>query len=113
MLKKVIFTLLAISGVALAYWAIAPRQLLTSDSAQDFDSYVRALADEEAIPGLAVAVVVDVPGTADWVKRRGSVTASETRVIRSANTDGWSHWSQNCSSRISEGNWANGLQMVH
>lgn len=57
MLKKAIFALLAISGAALAYWAIAPRQLLTSDSAQDFDSYVSALKEEEAIPGLAIAVV--------------------------------------------------------
>ena len=57
MVKKALYTLAAILGAALLYWAIAPRQPLTSNSAQDFDGFVNALLEEEAIPGLAIAVV--------------------------------------------------------
>lgn len=43
----------------LFYWLASPKQLMRSASAEDFDSFVPALMEEEAIPGLAIAVVRD------------------------------------------------------
>lgn len=41
----------------LLFWLISPKQRLISDRAGDFDSFLRAVMEEEAIPGLAIAVI--------------------------------------------------------
>jgi CubicO group peptidase (beta-lactamase class C family) len=55
--KKPLYLLLVFAIVAIGYWSIAPRQPMISDAAKSFDGFATALIDEQAIPGLAIAVV--------------------------------------------------------
>ncbi|GGI73792.1 serine hydrolase [Polymorphobacter multimanifer] len=56
-MKKTAYIILVVSLAALLFWALAPRQKLASADAKDFDAFVTALIDEQAIPGIAIAVV--------------------------------------------------------
>jgi CubicO group peptidase (beta-lactamase class C family) len=56
-MKKLRYVLLILSSVAFIYWLLAPRQERNADQAQNFDAFVSAFLDEQAIPGLAIAVV--------------------------------------------------------
>ncbi len=49
----------AVVAALLVYWLAVPKQAMRAEHAQDFDSYLSALIEEEAIPGIAVAVVRD------------------------------------------------------
>jgi CubicO group peptidase (beta-lactamase class C family) len=50
--------LLAISILGiLLFWLISPKQEFTSEQAADFDGFIDAVMEEEAIPGLAIAVI--------------------------------------------------------
>jgi CubicO group peptidase (beta-lactamase class C family) len=57
--KKTLIVLGSIAAALLFYWLASPKQMMRSEGAQDFDSFVPALMEEEAIPGLAIAVVRD------------------------------------------------------
>jgi CubicO group peptidase (beta-lactamase class C family) len=56
-MKKLGYLILVLSSAVFIYWLVAPRQRLNSDQAQNFDAFVSASLDEQAIPGLAIAVV--------------------------------------------------------
>ncbi len=56
-MKKTLIVLGAVVAALLFYWLASPKQVMRSESAQDFASFVPALMEEEAIPGLAIAVV--------------------------------------------------------
>lgn len=58
-MKKALSFLLVLAVGAAVYWVTAPRQSVASDDAKSFDGFAEALIDEQAIPGLAVAVVKD------------------------------------------------------
>ncbi|TPE62970.1 beta-lactamase family protein [Sandaracinobacter neustonicus] len=58
-MKRALYVLLAMSLAVVVYWLVAPRQTTVSDQAPDFDSFVAALMEEGAIPGMAIAVVKD------------------------------------------------------
>lgn len=59
MIKKLLTSLLVLVLVAIGYWCFAPRQPIVSDEANSFDGFAAALIEEQAIPGLAIAVVKD------------------------------------------------------
>ncbi len=56
-MKKTLIGLGAVLAALLFYWLASPKQAMRSESAEDFASFVPALMEEEAIPGLAIAVV--------------------------------------------------------
>lgn len=58
-MKKTLYLLLVFAVAAAGYWFVAPRQLVVSDAAKGLDGFAAALIDEQAIPGLAIAVVKD------------------------------------------------------
>lgn len=58
-MRKSLIALGVILAALLVYWLASPKQLLRSESTQDFADFVPALMEEEAIPGLAIAVVRD------------------------------------------------------
>ncbi|MCY1646644.1 serine hydrolase [Caulobacter sp. SL161] len=58
-MKRFLIALVAVSAALLIYWLASPKQLMASASAESFDAFVPALMEEEAIPGLAIAVVRD------------------------------------------------------
>lgn len=59
MMKKLLSVLLVLVVALLGYWLVAPQQPIVSDAAKSFDGFATALIDEQAIPGLAIAVVKD------------------------------------------------------
>jgi len=58
-MKKLLIALVTVSAALLIYWLASPKQLMASASAESFDAFVPAFMEEEAIPGLAIAVVRD------------------------------------------------------
>lgn len=56
-MRKALVALGAVLAALLCYWLAAPKQSIRAESAQDFAAFVPALMEEEAIPGLAIAVV--------------------------------------------------------
>ncbi|HET6525109.1 serine hydrolase domain-containing protein [Sphingopyxis sp.] len=58
-MKKTLYLLLVLAVIAIGYWFLAPRQSVVSDAAKNFDGFATALIEEQAIPGLAIAVVKD------------------------------------------------------
>lgn len=58
-MRKALIILAAVLAALTFYWLASPKQSMRSYDAQDFDSFIPALMEEEAIPGLAIAVVRD------------------------------------------------------
>lgn len=58
-MKKTLYLLLVLAVAAAGYWFLAPRQSVISDGTKGLDGFATALIDEQAIPGLAIAVVKD------------------------------------------------------
>lgn len=58
-MKKTLYLLFGLAIIAAGYWLLAPRQPVISDAAASFEGFATALIDEQAIPGLAIAVVKD------------------------------------------------------
>lgn len=57
MIRNLGLIVVALSGAMLLFLAAAPRQKTTSDSAESLDAFISALMEEEAVPGLALAVI--------------------------------------------------------
>lgn len=58
-MRKTIIALGVILAGLLVYWSASPKQVMRSESTQTFADFVPALMEEEAIPGLSIAVVRD------------------------------------------------------
>lgn len=56
-MKKTLIVVGAVVAALLFYWLASPKQVMRSEDVQDFERFVPALLEEEAIPGLAIAVV--------------------------------------------------------
>lgn len=59
MKKKTLYFFFVLAAASMGYWLLAPRHPVVSDVAKSFEDFAAALIDEQAIPGLAIAVVKD------------------------------------------------------
>lgn len=78
-MKRVLYPVLAIGVAAMLYWGVAPRQEETSKNAKSFDVFAAALIEEDAIPGMAIAVVRD--GKVVHMQGYGFANASTRRPM--------------------------------
>lgn len=78
-MKRVLYPALAITVAAMFYWGVAPRQAVTSRDANSFDGFAAALIEEDAIPGMAIAVVRD--GRVVHMQGYGFANASTRRPM--------------------------------
>jgi CubicO group peptidase (beta-lactamase class C family) len=58
-MKRALYPVIAIGVAAMLYWGVAPRQAETSKDAKSLDEFAAALIEEDAIPGMAIAVLRD------------------------------------------------------
>ncbi len=58
-MRKTLIVMGAVLAALLVYWLASPKQVMRSESMQTFADFAPALMEEEAIPGMAIAVVRD------------------------------------------------------
>lgn len=78
-MKRTLYPMLAIGVAAMLYWGVAPRQAETASDAKSLDGFVAALIEEDAIPGMAIAVVRD--GKVVHMRGYGFADASTRRPM--------------------------------
>ncbi|GGB65860.1 serine hydrolase domain-containing protein [Blastomonas aquatica] len=78
-MKRALYPVLAIGVAAVLYWGVAPRQAETSKNAKSLGGFAAALIEEDAIPGMAVAVVRD--GKVVHMQGYGFANASTRRPM--------------------------------
>ena len=78
-MKRVLYPVLAIGVAAMLYWGVAPRQAETSKHAKSLNEFAAALIEEDAIPGMAIAVVKD--GQVVHMQGYGFANASTRRPM--------------------------------
>lgn len=78
-MKRALYPVLAIGVAAMLYWGVAPRQAETSKIAKSLDKFAAALIEEDAIPGMAIAVVKD--GKVVHMQGYGFANASTRRPM--------------------------------
>lgn len=78
-MKKSAITFLLVAVAGTAAWLALPKQEHVADSSGDIDEFIRAVMEEAAIPGLAVAVIED--GETKFVRAFGYADIEQRKPV--------------------------------